>query len=107
MTAAKALERPSCSLPSMIARHTNTFAGPKHSLLETGFVLSDRNSSRMVVGGAMGEMLVPSLIAALLGPDDGGWPAALYSVCVATSALLVVVYGACCRQLKADGRYVG
>ena len=61
----------------------------------------------MVVGGALGEMLVPALIAALLGPDDGGWPAALYFVCVAISVLMVVVYCAWCNQLKAAGRQVG
>lgn len=81
--------------------------GLNHSLLEAGFLLSVKDSSQIVVGGALGEMLVPSLIAVLLGPADGGWPAALYSVCVAVSVLMVVVYGAWCSQLKAAGLQVG
>lgn len=59
-----------------------------------------------MIGGALGEMLVPALIAWFLGPnniDDGsgggggeesGQPAALYRVCVVVSALLATVYGA-------------
>ena len=74
--------------------------------LPQGYVLSDKNSSRFVIGGALGEMLVPAFIAWLLGPNsidddvssagDGeasGQPAALYGACVAVSALLVAVYG--------------
>lgn len=54
-----------------------------------------------MIGGALGEMVVPALIALFLGPnnvDDGSGgegsdqPAALYRVCVAVSALLVTVY---------------
>ncbi|CAN0078886.1 unnamed protein product [Scytosiphon promiscuus] len=74
-------------------------------LPSAGYLLSDKNSSRFVVGGAMGEMMVPALIALLLGPggsttdgdgDDNhesGRPASLYGVCLAVSALLVAVYG--------------
>lgn len=58
----------------------------------------------MVVGGALGEMLIPALIAALLGPDDGVWLAALYVVCVVISVLLLLVYGTCCMLLKGAGR---
>lgn len=54
----------------------------------------------MLVGGALGEMLVPALIAAILGSDDGGLPGALYSICVASSVLMMVVYGVFCSQLN-------
>lgn len=46
----------------------------------------------MVVGAALGEMLVPAFIAVLLGPTDGGWPGALYATCVGISALLIALY---------------
>lgn len=60
-----------------------------------------------MIGGALGEMLVPAFIALLLGPnteddgDDGdgnsgeqsGRSAALYDVCFSVSVLLVAVYG--------------
>lgn len=70
-----------------------------------GYVLSGKVSSRFVIGGALGEMLVPAFIALLLGPntdgddDDGnnskqsGRSAALYDVCLSVSVLLVAVYG--------------
>lgn len=61
----------------------------------------------MVIGGALGEMVVPAFISALLGPSDGGQPAALYSVCLAISGLLVVVYGAWCSFLSAVERRSG
>lgn len=46
----------------------------------------------MVVGAALGEILVPAFIAVLLGPADGGWPEALYVTCVGISALLIALY---------------
>lgn len=61
----------------------------------------------MVIGGALGDMLMPALIAALMGPDDGLWPSALYVVCVVISALLLIVYGICCGLLKRTGHHVG
>eukprot|EP00752_Nemacystus_decipiens_P016764 g15002.t1 len=87
-------------------------------LPSAGYVLSDKNSSRFVTGGALGEMLIPAFIAWFLGPNsvdvdgdvggsvsgDGvasGHPAALYRVCVAVSALLVAVYGAWFRLVEA------
>ena len=109
VTAANVSKLPShpC-LPTLVALVVpNTLPGLNHSFLKAGFLLSGKNSSWMVIGGALGEMLVPALIAALLGPDDGGWPAALYSICVAISVLLVVVYCASCSQLKAAGGQVG
>lgn len=67
-----------------------------------------------MIGGALGEMLLPAFIAWFLGPnstDDGsgsgdideasGHPAALYGVCVAVSALLVAVYGTWFSLLEA------
>ena len=54
-----------------------------------------------MIGGALGEMVVPAFIAWFLGPSniDGGgdgeasgYPAALYDACVAVSALLAAVY---------------
>ncbi|CAN0536251.1 unnamed protein product [Ectocarpus sp. 12 AP-2014] len=74
-------------------------------LPEAGYALSEKNSSRFVVGGALGEMLVPACIALLLGPssssgnsigDGDGEPGrsdALYGACFAISLLLVAVYG--------------
>lgn len=61
----------------------------------------------MVVGGALGDMLMPALIAVLMGPDDGVWPAALYVVCVVISVAMLFVYGACCGLLNAAGQRVG
>ncbi|CAN0426269.1 unnamed protein product [Pylaiella littoralis] len=80
-------------------------------LPSVGYVLSDKFSSRFVIGGALGEMLVPAFIALLLGPnsdgddEDGsskqsGRPAALYDVCFYISVLLVVVYGTWCSLLS-------
>lgn len=60
----------------------------------------------MVIGGALGDMLMPSLIAALMGSEDGVWPAALYIVCVVVSVLMLLVYGACCVLLKSAGQRV-
>ncbi|CAM9966072.1 unnamed protein product [Ectocarpus sp. 4 AP-2014] len=74
-------------------------------LPEAGYALSEKNSSRFVVGGALGEMLVPACIALLLGPssssgnsigDGDGEPGrsdALYGACFAVLLLLVAVYG--------------
>ncbi|CAM9295326.1 unnamed protein product [Ectocarpus sp. 8 AP-2014] len=83
-------------------------------LPEAGYALSEKNSSRFVVGGALGEMLVPACIALLLGPsssssisigDGDGEPgrsAALYGACFAVSLLLVAVYGTWCSLVASS-----
>ncbi|CAM9362746.1 unnamed protein product [Hapterophycus canaliculatus] len=82
-------------------------------LPSAGYFLSDKDSSRFVVGGALGEMLVPAFIALFLGSggsntdsnsdddDDheSGRPGSLYSACLAVSALLVAVYSKWCSML--------
>lgn len=64
---------------------------------QVGYALSEKNSSRMVIGGTLGEMIVPAAVASLLGPNDGGRPSALYAVCGAVSLLMIGVYGVWCR----------
>ncbi|CAM9487948.1 unnamed protein product [Ectocarpus sp. 12 AP-2014] len=83
-------------------------------LPEAGYALSQENSSRFVIGGALGEMLVPACIALLLGPssssgnsigDGDGEPGrsgALYGACFAVSLLLVAVYGTWCSLLASS-----
>ena len=63
--------------------------------------------SLIVIGGALGEMLMPALIAALMGPADEMWPAALYVVCVVISVLMLLVYVASCFLLRAAGQRAG
>lgn len=70
-----------------------------------------------MVGGALGEMLVPAFIAVILGGatggdadtdgggdggGDAGRPGALYDACVAVSVLLAAVYGAWSRLLSSS-----
>ncbi|CAB1097368.1 unnamed protein product [Ectocarpus sp. CCAP 1310/34] len=83
-------------------------------LPEAGYALSEKNSSHFVVGGALGEMLVPACIALLLGPsgssgnsigDGDGEPGrsdALYGACFAISLLMVAVYGTWCSLLASS-----
>lgn len=69
-------------------------------LPSSGYALSDKDSSRMVIGGALGEMVVPAFIAWMLGPKEGGWPVALYAVCITISVLMVGVYGVWCSLAR-------
>lgn len=62
--------------------------------------MSDKDSSRMVIGGALGEMVVPAFIAWMLGPNEGGWPVALYAVCATLSVMMVGVYGVWCSLAR-------
>lgn len=92
----------------LVARNSHCPCGTENLCLsEAGFFLSGKNSSKMVIGGALGDMLMPALIATLMGPGDGLWSAALYVVCVVISVLMLLVYGICCGLLKRTGRHLG